>query len=709
MMRTILVRLAILMALAGALWTSGASSSFAQTPSAKRVAIVIGNSGYTFSPLTNPRNDAKLIATTFTELGFDVLLLQDIKKAMIPDLEATIKARVADADMAVVYYAGHAVQHEGQNLLMPVDVRTDSVKHVVDDSIKLNELINVVEDAPGIKLFILDACRNSPVADGKNLRSGLAYVEAGSGQVLIAFATSAGQAAYDGTGANSPYTAALSNALQTPGLDIYDTFRTVRGNVRQATEGTQIPWITGSIETRFVFRPGEQDSRPPETVDTLSLDQVLWTFIRNSPDPTDFERFTAAFPDSQYTKEAMNLGQQRKAELQKRGLIIGGTLENVSIADAGSAQLPGDTDAGEFVFQQGGQLAVSETFRLWPSKLPEAPGQFQALVTDCDLYAADPVDPQRVVPGISNGLVNIRDGIRACALALAKDPANARLQFQLGRVLEIARRYEWATLLYERSAAQNYSAALTNLGYMYRAGVGHDVDFAKALDYYVKASALGNLRARTNIGTAYMRGQGVPKMPEEGVLWYRLAASSGWANAVNALANAYSRGEGVKKDPPLAARLYGEAVSGGQLDAMMSLGRLYLSGEGVDTNIGKGMELLLAASDKGNRFAPFYAAQKILTGAEGLEKDPQRALSLFQLAAERGFENAYVDLAKGYRDGAFGAKPDLKQAYFNAVLADRFEAPDGKETKESFAKLLDAATRKQIEAQADLFVRQNGE
>ena len=173
-----------------------------------------------------------------------------------------------------------------------------------------------------------------------------------------------------------------------------------------------------------MFRPGEQPLDEATTGDTLSLDQVLWSFIRSSPDPTDFERFSAAFPDSPYAKDAIILGQQRASELDKRGLIVGDSLQTVSIADDTAAVLAGDTDAGEFIFQQGGQLAVSETYRLWPSKLPDAPGLFGGMVTDCDLYAADPVDPQRLVPGVSNGLVNIRAAIRACALALAKDINN---------------------------------------------------------------------------------------------------------------------------------------------------------------------------------------------------------------------------------------------------------------------------------------------
>ena len=100
----------------------------------------------------------------------------------------------------------------------------------------------------------------------------------------------------------------------------------------------------------------------------------------------------------------------------------------------------------------------------------------KTLVTDCDLYAADPNDPQRQVPGVTNGLVNIRDALRACAFSLAADINNPRLQFQFGRVLEIARRYSWAEHFYELAGKQQYSAALINMGYMARVGMGREID-----------------------------------------------------------------------------------------------------------------------------------------------------------------------------------------------------------------------------------------
>ncbi|WP_353646381.1 caspase family protein [Mesorhizobium sp. WSM2239] len=680
----------------------------------RRAAIVVGNGGYSFAPLTNPRNDAKLIANSLTELDFDVLLFYDVKKAAVKDLKEAIRAHLVGAEMAVFYYAGHALQFDRQNLLLPVDTTTSSAKEIVADAIRLNDLIDIVKDDPvGVKLFILDACRDNPVAKAKGLDEGLAYTEAGSGQVLIAFATSAGEVAYDGTGINSPYSSALANALQTPNLDIYDTFRTVRGDVRQATGGFQIPWITGSIETKFVFRKGGTggdvagSEQPAEAGNGLTIDEVLWSFIKDSPNPEDFGRFAKVFPKSRFAKEATEKSQVQMAALSERGVFVSGPLKSTPIAT--DILVVGESRAAseEFVFQQAGERAVSETFRVWPSELPDTQRGMKALVTDCDLYAADPNDPQRSVPGVTNGLVNVRDALRACGFDLAADINNPRLQFQFGRVLEIAGRFDWAEHYYELAGKQQYSAALVNLGYMARVGMGREVDFNRAFDFYMQAAALGNLRARTNIGTAYVRGQGVPELPEEGILWYKLAASSGWANAMAALGDAYSKGIGVQKDMVEAAKLYTAAADMGQIDAMSNLGRAYIAGSGVEKDVKRGLELLLRATDMGNQYAPRFAGQLFLKGGGGVGRDAKRALRLFELSARRGFEDSYLDLANGYRDGSFG-KADLPQAYFNATLAERFKVNKAGKLKEQIGQKLKPDVRRKIEADAELFIEQNG-
>ena len=687
-----------------------------QAHAERRAAIIVGNSEYPFAPLTNPRSDAKLIANTLTELNFDVLLFYDVKKSAAKDLKDAIRAHLLGADMAVFYYAGHALQYNGQNLLLPVDTRISSAKEVAADAMMLNDLIDIVKDDPvGMKVFILDACRNNPAAKEKGLQQGLAYTEAGSGQVLVAFATSAGEVAYDGTGINSPYSSALANALVIPNLDVYDTFRTVRGDVRQATGGAQIPWITGSIETKFVFRQGDTGKQVAEAEHAaeasggLTIDEVLWSFISDSQNPEDFERFVKVFPNSRYAAEAAEKSRVKVAALTERGLYVNGNLVSTSIAAEAPIEASGKALSEDFVFQQAGERAVSETFRVWPSNLPDTQRGMRALVTDCDLYAADPNDPQRQVPGVTNGLVNVRDALRACAFSLAADINNPRLQFQFGRVLDIAGRYNWAEHFYELAAKQQYSAALVNLGYLARVGLGREVDYDRALDFYLQAAAMGNLRARTNVGTAYIRGQGVPQTPEEGILWYRLAASSGWSNAITALGDSYSKGTGVEKDVIEAAKLYAAAADMGQIDAMSNLGRAYVNGSGVEKNVKHGLDLMLKATEMGNQYAPLFAARVFLKGDEGVSADPGRARSLLELSARRGFEDAYLELAKGYRDGAFNSgKPDLPQAYYNASLAQRFKAEKSEELRDEIGRRLKADIRKKVDQQVDLFVEQNG-
>lgn len=686
----------------------------AEAHAERRAAVVVGNGDYAFAPLTNPRNDAKLIANTLTELGFDVLLFYDVKRAATKDLKDAIATHLVGADMAIFYYAGHALQFDRQNLLLPVDTATSSAKKIVADAMRLNDLIDIVKDDPvGVKLFILDACRSNPAAKDKGLDEGLANTESGSGQVLIAFATSAGEVAYDGTGINSPYSSALANALQTPDLDVYDTFRTVRGDVRQATGGFQIPWITGSIETKFVFKHGgaavSGAPAPVETSGGLTIDAVLWAFIKDSPNPDDFSRFATVFPQSRFAAEATEKSKVQMASLSQRGAFVSGPLRSASIEDEILVVGESQAASAEFVFQQAGERAVSETFRVWPSVLPDTQKGMKALVTNCDLYAADPNDPQRSVPGVTNGLVNVRDALRACGFDLAADINNPRLQFQFGRVLEIARRYDWAEHYYELAGKQQYSAALINMGYMARVGMGREIDYGRAFDFYVRAAALGNLRARTDIGSAYIAGQGVPKLPEEGVLWYRLAASSGWANAITALGDAYRLGTGVKQDFVQAASLYAAAADTGQIDAMANLGQSYVAGEGVKKDVPRGLDLLQRATEMGNRYAPYFMAQLYLKGDRKLAADPRRALTLLELSANRGNEYAYVRLAWGHRDGVFtGGKPNLQRAYFDASVAARLRADQGEQAKAEIAEKINRATREKIDTEVELFIKQNG-
>ena len=222
----------------------------------KRVALVLGNSAYqNVAPLTNPANDAAKMAATLKDAGFDVV---DSRRDL-PALETRralrdFADRARDADIAVVYYAGHGIEVDGSNYLIPVDAKLERDTDIYDEAFSLDRVLIAVEPAKKLRLVILDACRDNPFSK-KMKRSiatravgqGLAKVEPSSPNVLIAYSAKAGSTAADGDGTNSPFTLALAHHLTTPGLDVRRAFGFVRDEVLKTTGNRQEPFVYGSL------------------------------------------------------------------------------------------------------------------------------------------------------------------------------------------------------------------------------------------------------------------------------------------------------------------------------------------------------------------------------------------------------------------------------------------------------------------------------
>jgi uncharacterized caspase-like protein len=223
---------------------------------------VIGMSAYAnVAPLRNPASDARAVADTFRRLGFaEVIEREDLTRAK---LEETLKAfgdKAAEADWAVIYYAGHGVEMNGENYLVPVDAELDRADHVEDEAVTLKRVLSKVEAARKLRMVILDACRNNPFrmasADGRPraIGRGLSPVEPSRG-VLVAYAARDGTTADDGGRGHSPFTQALLANLETPGLEISLMFRRVRDQVLKRTNNAQEPFTYGSLPgEEFYFR-----------------------------------------------------------------------------------------------------------------------------------------------------------------------------------------------------------------------------------------------------------------------------------------------------------------------------------------------------------------------------------------------------------------------------------------------------------------------
>jgi hypothetical protein len=222
----------------------------------KRVALVLGNAAYqNVAKLPNPVNDGAVIAATLRKAGFDVVdSRQDLPAAETRRTLRDFADRARDADIAVVYYAGHGIEVDGANYLIPVDAKLERDTDVYDEALSLDRVLLAIEPAKKLRLVILDACRDNPFS--KNMKrtvasraigQGLAKIEPSSPNMLIAYSAKAGSTAADGDGKNSPFTVALSKHLTTPGLDVRRAFGFVRDEVLKNTSNRQEPFVYGSL------------------------------------------------------------------------------------------------------------------------------------------------------------------------------------------------------------------------------------------------------------------------------------------------------------------------------------------------------------------------------------------------------------------------------------------------------------------------------
>lgn len=235
----------------------------AATPDVKRVALVIGNSNYVHAvTLPNPANDARLIASTLRNAGFEVIEGVDQDNAGMHSLISRFTEQAYDADLAVIFYAGHGMQVDGKNYLIPVDADLTSPAYLKTRTVQIDDFMAALPPDPAIGVIILDACRDNPLARtlaaslpksrSTSLGTGLAPVEAksdgvGTGGLLIAYATDPGAIAFDGDGADSPYSTALAKHLTEPGVEIQSALTRVRGEVTETTQGRQRPWHNASL------------------------------------------------------------------------------------------------------------------------------------------------------------------------------------------------------------------------------------------------------------------------------------------------------------------------------------------------------------------------------------------------------------------------------------------------------------------------------
>jgi carboxyl-terminal processing protease len=280
-----------------------------------RVALVIGNSAYTgdLPALTNPANDAKLMVSALKAVGFDVVSVED---ATLGQMTAAV-GQFTDKMLAagskptgLFFYAGHGVQVGGENYLIPVDAKIKTEKDVLIAAISASTIMKSMDfAAPGVKILVLDACRNNPLGDGaRSMSRGLAKIENATTGTFLAFSTAPGSTAADGDGTNSPYTKALAETITEPGLSIADVFQEVRTKVLAATGNEQTPWDSSSLTGRFYFKapdPAQTASVTPPAApsadeEALKTEKTYWDSVKDSGDADSINLYLAKYPNGYF-------------------------------------------------------------------------------------------------------------------------------------------------------------------------------------------------------------------------------------------------------------------------------------------------------------------------------------------------------------------------------------------------------------------------
>ena len=273
---------------------------------ADRVALAVGNGAYEHTGrLRNPVNDATDMAAALRRLGFETVVAIDVGVDGFDDRIAEFEEAAAGASVSLFFYAGHGLQVDGVNYLVPVDARLERRQDLRRRAVALDDVTDVMRAR--VNLVFLDACRNNTLARSlggtRAATRGLARVERTDG-MLVAYATEPGGVAEDGSGRNSPWTAALLEHIGTPGLSVDDMLSEAAGTVRARTGGRQRPWKDSSLASVFRFVPGGLPLPGGRDTARLEAEIVFWESIAGSGTRAELEAYLVEYPEGRFARLA---------------------------------------------------------------------------------------------------------------------------------------------------------------------------------------------------------------------------------------------------------------------------------------------------------------------------------------------------------------------------------------------------------------------
>jgi hypothetical protein len=602
----------------------------------RRLALVIGNKDYPWKPLINPVNDATDVAAALEQAGFKGNV-QRVFNAQHDAMKRAVRdfvASVHPGDFAFVYYSGHGVEVRGINYLLPVDIPANATANEVeDDAVSAQRIAGDLDDrGAGVKVIVLDACRDNPIKGSKSAAGGLAPME-GLGS-LIVFATEAGRTASDNSASrNGLFTQYLLKALTARGVSLDDAVRDVARQMAADTNRSQVPAIYGLLEKPvYLFaRPVTVNVSPSFP----ALDPALeaWNTIKDTHNPQDFDDFVAAFPQSPYATSARLAANRLRREAAS-------STTAPSQPDRTSSEPPAGTGEG-----------LSKPV-VAPSSASSASGNSTAAQAAANrgLSFFNQKDYAHALPPLQE----------ACT---GGDAASCNL---MGKLYEdgqgVNQDYREAVDFYKRACDLGDMPGCYDLGYLYEYGGGVNQDYPKAWALYNQACNGGYLKGCTNLGWMYKNGRGVAQDYDQAFSLFKLACDGNEVIGCENLGELYKDGQSVPVNLDEARELFAKSCNGGHNLACNELKALT---DATDTNIS---EPLPQPSVGSNSAATKAAAEQGL--AYFKQEDYAHALPALQEACTGGDGASCGSIGYLYETGSGVTQDYLKAADFYKQSCD---------------------------------------
>jgi uncharacterized caspase-like protein len=297
------LRLAMMSISLSAAWCANAET---------RIALIIGNSDYASAPLklANPVNDANAMQRALQDAGFVTLVKLNARRVDFYRSLDDFAARIGrdPHSVGLFYYAGHGVQADGTNYLIPVDAAIESDADLEADAFDAGRVLRAMKAAQNdMNIVILDACRDNPLPKARGAERGLTRMDAPNG-TFIAYAAAPGQIAHDGVrGSNGVFTGELVRAMAVPGVPLEQMFKSVIAGVRADTHGGQQPWSEASIQGDFYFHAAPVPAQAPVArIDPVQIEIASWESIKNSRDPSEYRTYLKNYPRGMFAELAEN-------------------------------------------------------------------------------------------------------------------------------------------------------------------------------------------------------------------------------------------------------------------------------------------------------------------------------------------------------------------------------------------------------------------